>query len=231
MRGKSVVLTVLTFCFTLIGFSHSVLAGPGDNCASEPSGAEFVLRGQPTTYQVNWALVLKWLGQPVPFWNSDGHSGVSDLKLGGGGLKAEENMTFTTRGLRTAYAAPPWISGAFMCNEVWVSDAPSISKVSFSKTTRTIVVDYAVDEYSKAGKTSTPVTISFKWRSDFYGRTGSLGSQTTSSLTGRVTKKFAVPATRDLYHISATVSDGKRSRTIPVGSYLQRSGPGGGRPL
>lgn len=224
-KTKSFLLATLV---STLAYTGVAAAGPGDTCLQEPQGPEYVLLGQGATYRVEGGSVTDY-GKNVNFWNSDGDTGSSKLNLSGTKVKATQKLTFTTRGIGYAYAAPPWLGGNYYCNQIWAHNAPTIAKVSFSSSTRTAVVSYAVDsQFSKAAKTSTPVSVTYSWRSDFYGTTGTMGTQTTNALSGQMSYQFTVPATRDLYHIYAEVSDGKYTQKIKVGGYMQSSGPGGG---
>lgn len=129
--------------------------------------------------------------------------------------RAKKSITFNYRGPSWVYVYDPDKKIIF-CNNVYVQNRPTISKVSWSTQKKQAKVNYSVDTYSKIARQNKPRTITFRWREDTYGTEGTGATVSTSSLNGSATATLSFPG-GDIYSIEAKISDGTYSASVPIG--------------
>ncbi|WP_444890085.1 hypothetical protein [Microbulbifer sp. DLAB2-AA] len=193
----------------------------GYDPSSYPKGSEYPAVGVPTTFYHDTRHV-DYSGKKATFSTSTGFMGWDEYNYQDFKWRAKESITFTTRGPHWVTVKDP-LSAKTICNDVSVQNKPKMSLLSFSSSDRTAKISYTVDEYSKFAKENKSMAIVFRWRSDFYGTTGSAGGVTINGLSGTVTGNISVPGGDDLYEIDAVLSDGTYTAAVNLG-YIRTQG-------
>lgn len=198
-----------------VGSAEAGTCEENGSIASEiPTGKEYPAVDESFTYSHygDW----NYQGEEATFMSSTGHFGVASYSYGNFKWKAKDTIAFSAKGPQWVIAIDP-VSGFYYCNNVSVQSRPTISKQSFSNTSRTASVNFTVDRYSKAYVQNQSVVITFQYRSDFYGNTGTAATVNKTGLSGTASATLMLPDGDNLYEISARVFDGTYSQEIPMG--------------
>ncbi|MFS1526374.1 hypothetical protein ACL7TT_20190 [Microbulbifer sp. 2304DJ12-6] len=214
----------------------SVLGHGGDS--SNVKGDRYVLVGSTETYRHEGKILSgaggSLNGRTAYFFTLDGDAGSDKYSYQDFKQVAKRNIYFPNRGsnyVQINYSfKDSLISGNIIyetiCKNINVQSPPTLTRKYVGSSSAS--VDYTVDEFSTAALTGIPVTITFRYYGDLYGRDGTAATFSSNSLTGTASVNLSIPG-GDIYQIDAVISDGLYRKSVYLGS-INKSGGGGGNP-